>query len=128
MITSAQMLTVLKARMLQLIPIRSDRDGNVQWTCRTIDGTRATGSNQLYITPEEAVEAADLNLSQAELRERERSASTIIEALEKGKYSVKKDSDGTFLIVKQSGSVSSITGRSSLVQAVIDAESEGLGK
>ena len=126
MITTAQMSAILQARKLQLIPVRSST--SVQWTCKTIDGTRATGSNQLYDTPEETVEAADNHLSQAELRAREESASNIVAALEKGKYSFKKDVDGTFSILKSNGSVSSVTGRSSLTQAVLDAESEGLGK
>lgn len=125
-ITSTQMSAILKSRKLGVLPVR--KGSTVEWTCKTVDDTRATGTNNTFSTPEEAVEAADINLSQAELREKERSAQSVIELLEKGKYQVKKDPGGTFSIITASGSITPITGRPNIIQAVLDAEAEGLGK
>ncbi len=138
MITANQMIAILVTRKLQLVPIYNPSDKSLGWVARTIDGTRAAPKNTPYPTPEDAVEAADKWLSQAETLEKERGSQRAIQALEKGKYFIRPkevlitDEQGNPGIVKLfsafliDGTATSIADRESYLQAVIDAEKAGL--
>lgn len=83
------MRDIIVSRKLQIIPLEDSATGVITWTCRTLDGSRATPNNQSYSSPELAVEAADLHFLAAEERERLKKADSLLSTLEKGEYFVK---------------------------------------
>lgn len=136
MLTPAEFLDIIKLRNLSLVSVRVK--GEVRWQAKTIDNSRATGSNQLFLTPEEAIEAADLHLKQSEQREVEQSTSQtqVVLALSKGDFYIRSrrspdlDNPGSFLIqydgvFSGSNEVSPrVRDRVSFIQAVLDMEKE----
>lgn len=129
MITPDQMTAIIKARKLQIIPV-----GDIGWVARTVEGSRAGPKHSPYLTPEEAVEAAELWFVAAAARDTDTKAARIIAAIERGRYFIRVrnqtsvDSEGNPVTVKlfsailPNGNTTPVTDRSSYVQAVIDME------
>lgn len=132
MITSDQMVSIIKVRSLQVIPV--EVDGSVKWLAKTVNGTRAGIRHDPYSTPEEAVEAAELALSAADDRTQEEKLSVIISALQRGDYYIKPSIVNTpnppgppirrvfFSVFNLNGSPTQIVDRSTFIQAVVDME------
>lgn len=132
MITPERALEIIKARSLQLIPVL--RDSATKWTVKTSNGLRTGGQNTLYLSPEDAVEAAENWLISLSVRDQESKAIRIISALEKGLYFIRpkeistQDENGQTVSVKvfsaflSNGNATPVRDRNSFIQAVIDME------
>lgn len=135
MITAVQMVSILKTRKLQVVPVIIDGNGNgIGWLTRTIDGSRAGVKHPPYSTPEEAVEAAEAHYLLTETTEKDRKSDKIIRALERGRYFIrpvqgtvigengKPTTTTLFTAFLPDGSITTVRERSTFIQAVLDME------
>lgn len=133
MITADQLVAILKARSLGLIPVRSQ--SSILWRVVTISGTRATGRNQSFASPEEAVEAAEIHLGIVESRESGELVSQAILALSRGDFFIRPEEipdpsnpgekQRVFNGFRANGQPSStVRNRTSFIQSVLDMEKE----
>lgn len=128
MITAQQMSDVLKTYKLKL---EFQVDG---WHARTADGGRLHRGSRP--TPEEAVEAAALTLSEAEVRRDAADSTKLMRALQRGRYNVvasrvtvpdPEAPGGTtqvaqFVSKRLNGQVISPSPRTTFIEAMQDAE------
>jgi hypothetical protein len=127
-ITPARFLEIVKSRNLSVVSIRKS-DGSTRWTVKTQEGTRATGANTHFSSPEEAVERADFHLGESEFRNKEREFGKIINILEKGVFYIKSKEVGegklkVYDAFRVDDDSLIVENRTSFVQAVLDADRE----
>lgn len=137
MITPDQFLSILKTRELGVFPVKLQNQ--TQWRVVTSTGSRATGRNELFFSPEEGVEAADLHLRLVESKESGAIVSQVILALSRGDFFIKSEDVAdpnnqgekikVFSGFKSNGQPSpTVKNRPTFISAVLDMEKEVLNE
>lgn len=137
MITPDQLLSIIKIRELGVLPVKLQNE--TRWKVVTATGSRATGRNELFLSPEAGVEAADLHLRSIESRESSAVVSQVILALSRGDFFIKsEDITDTnnpgekvrvFSGFRSNGQPSLVVkNRLSFISAVLDMEKEVLNE